>query len=67
VCAEIIGTEPVLLLDDVFSELDPDRGEALVAQLPAGQTLITTASEVPSAVHPERRLRVKDGRIEEGG
>jgi DNA replication and repair protein RecF len=67
VCADIIGTEPVLLLDDVFSELDPDRGEALVAQLPAGQTLITTASEVPSAVHPERRLRVKDGRIEEGG
>ena len=43
------------------------RGEALVAQLPSGQTLITTASEVPTAVHPERRLRVCDGRIEEGG
>lgn len=67
VCADIIGTEPVLLLDDVFSELDPDRGEALVAQLPPGQTLITTASGVPSAVHPERRLRVRDGHVEEGG
>jgi DNA replication and repair protein RecF len=67
VCADVVGTEPVLLLDDVFSELDPDRGEALVAQLPSGQTLITTASDVPSAVHPERRLRVRGGRIEEGG
>jgi DNA replication and repair protein RecF len=67
VCADVVGTEPVLLLDDVFSELDPDRGDALVAQLPAGQTLITTASTVPSVVHPERRLRVSDGRVEEGG
>lgn len=67
VCTDVVGTEPVLLLDDVFSELDPDRGEALVAQLPAGQTLITTASSVPVAVHPERRLRVHAGRIEEGG
>jgi DNA replication and repair protein RecF len=65
ICADVIGTEPVLLLDDVFSELDPDRGDALVAQLPAGQTLITTASSVPSTVHPERRLRVREGRIEE--
>jgi DNA replication and repair protein RecF len=67
VCADVVGTEPVLLLDDVFSELDPARGEALVAQLPGGQTLVTTASNVPSAVHPERRLRVREGRVEEGG
>ncbi|MGH9175936.1 MAG: DNA replication/repair protein RecF, partial [Vicinamibacterales bacterium] len=66
VCADVVGKNPVLLLDDVFSELDPERGEALVAQLPVGQTLITTASTVPSAVHPERRLRVRGGRIEEG-
>jgi DNA replication and repair protein RecF len=67
VCVDAAGTEPVLLLDDVFSELDPDRGDALVAQLPPGQTLITTASSVPGAVHPDQRLRVRDGRIEEGG
>jgi DNA replication and repair protein RecF len=67
VCAEAVGTEPVLLLDDVFSELDPDRGDALVGQLPVGQTLITTASSVPRGVHPERRLRVREGRVEEGG
>jgi len=65
VCAEVVGTEPVLLLDDVFSELDPARAEALVSELPAGQTLITTASTVPVSVHPDRRLRVREGRVEE--
>ena len=63
VVADVVGTEPVLLLDDVFSELDPTRAEALVAQLPAGQTLITTASAVPGSVHPERRLQVHDGHV----
>ncbi len=66
VCADVVGTEPVLLLDDVFSELDAGRGEALVAQLPAGQTLITTASSVPATVRPECRLRVRGGWVEEG-
>jgi DNA replication and repair protein RecF len=65
VCAEVVGTEPVLLLDDVFSELDPARAEALVAELPTGQTLITTASAVPGSVHPDRRLRVRAGHVEE--
>jgi DNA replication and repair protein RecF len=65
VVADVVGTEPVLLLDDVFSELDPTRAEALVAQLPAGQTLITTASVVPESVHPERRLQVHDGHVRE--
>lgn len=38
-----IGIAPLLLLDDVFSELDPGRAEALAGALPATQTLITTA------------------------
>lgn len=47
--SERVGTPPILLLDDVFSELDPDRSSALAAALPAGQTLITTAdrADVP--------------------
>ncbi len=65
VVADVTETEPVLLLDDVFSELDPARAEALVAELPAGQTLITTASAVPGSVRPERHLRVHGGRVEE--
>jgi DNA replication and repair protein RecF len=43
------GTPPVLLLDDVFSELDPGRGERLVELLPSGQVFVTSArqEEVP--------------------
>jgi DNA replication and repair protein RecF len=42
--ADMMGESPVLLLDDVFSELDPDRARALAKALPPGtQTLITSA------------------------
>lgn len=42
--AGAVGEAPVLLLDDVFSELDPQRGSALAKSLPSGtQTLITSA------------------------
>lgn len=64
VVAEVIGENPLLLLDDVFSELDAARATALVAQLPPGQTLITTAGVVPDTVEPERWLRVADGRVD---
>jgi len=64
--AELLGAAPVLLLDDVFSELDPERADALVSELPAGQTVITTAGGVPAAVHPERQVRVEHGRVEPG-
>jgi recombinational DNA repair ATPase RecF len=43
---------PLLLLDDVMSELDPDRRERLVERLArGGQTLITAADagSVPAA------------------
>lgn len=63
--ARLSGTAPVLLLDDVFSELDPQRADALVRLLPAGQTLLTTASGVPDGVAPERRLRVANGTVSE--
>ncbi|HXQ60207.1 MAG TPA: DNA replication/repair protein RecF [Acidimicrobiales bacterium] len=54
---------PVLLLDDVFSELDARRSASLVAQLPAGQVLLTTAVDPPSAVTPDRVVDVTDGRL----
>jgi DNA replication and repair protein RecF len=63
VVAEEAGSAPVLLLDDVFSELDPDRTEALLAHLPEGQALLTTAGPVPAGAHPERVVQVHDGRI----
>jgi DNA replication and repair protein RecF len=58
-----IDDEPVLLLDDVFSELDDHRGNALVARLTGGQTLVTTAGSLPPAVEPAMRLRIADGRV----
>ena len=53
-----LGTPPLLLLDDVFSELDPGRARRLVNELPPGQTLVTTASPLPEGVHPAMILDV---------
>jgi hypothetical protein len=36
----------------VFSELDPVRSDRLLGLLPTGQTLVSTASPLPSALHP---------------
>jgi DNA replication and repair protein RecF len=61
--AAVLDTPPLLLLDDVLSELDDDRAAGLLAHLPPGQTLITTATGLPSGTHPELVLRVADGSI----
>jgi len=53
-------TDPVVLLDDVFSELDDDRSRALVDLLPATQAILTTASAVPTGVVPGTVLRLSD-------
>lgn len=58
-----LGSPPVLLLDDVFSELDPVRAGALLAGLPDGQAILTTASGVPPGAKPEVSLRVADGAL----
>jgi DNA replication and repair protein RecF len=55
---------PLLLLDDVLSELDPDRRRVLVDQVEArGQTLITatTADTLPG--EPAQLLRVSPGAV----
>jgi DNA replication and repair protein RecF len=61
--AERVGVPPVLLLDDVFSELDAAHSHALVELLPRGQALLTTAGELPEGVAPERRLSLAGGKI----
>jgi DNA replication and repair protein RecF len=65
--AEAVGEPPVLLLDDVFSELDPERAAALTKALPAGaQTVITSArpDEVPV---PGSVWQVEPGELTFGG
>src|SRR3546814_16431540 len=63
VITDVTGSAPILLLDDVFSELDPDRSDALLANLPAGQTLLTSASGLPPKADPELILRISAGAI----
>ena len=63
VVTEAAEAPPVLLLDDVFSELDPQRCGALLEHLPAGQTVLTTAGGLPPGAHPELILRVADGGV----
>jgi DNA replication and repair protein RecF len=61
--SETTDSSPVLLLDDVFSELDPERSDALVRALPAGQTLLTTAGGLPPGIQPGQVVRVSGGTI----
>jgi DNA replication and repair protein RecF len=56
-------TPPVLLLDDVFSELDPLRAERLLVHLPPAQTLLTTTDALPSGARPDLVVRVRDGSL----
>jgi DNA replication and repair protein RecF len=57
---------PVLLLDDVFAELDDQRARALVEELPrdGAQVLLTTTTAAPPAVPVTARLRLDRGRVE---
>ena len=54
---------PILLLDDVFSELDPHRSAALAASLPGGQVFISAAGELPPDLAAATTITVSGGRI----
>lgn len=58
---ERLDATPILLLDDVFSELDPMRSDALIRSLPTGQTLLATAGVIPGAATVESRVVVEGG------
>ena len=59
--AERTGSTPVLVLDDVLSELDQRRARALLEHLPSGQVVITTAN-VLAGVRPARSRATHQGR-----
>jgi DNA replication and repair protein RecF len=65
VVTETTGAAPILLLDDVFSELDPHRSAALLASLPTCQAILTTAGVLPRGASPAATVRIEDGRIVE--
>ncbi len=61
------GQPPMMLIDDIFGELDPGRRNAFIGHLPADtQTLVTTThldwlQQLPADT---RVFRVADGRVE---
>jgi len=61
--SKAVGEIPILVLDDVLSELDPDRARALLNHFPVGQVLITTAAELPLGSHIGRSVRIQAGTI----
>jgi DNA replication and repair protein RecF len=59
------GDDPVLILDDVFAELDSDR-RAQLADLVAGAEQVLITAAVPDDVPPQlrgRRFTVADGQV----
>ena len=58
-----VGSAPVLVLDDVLSELDPRRCAALLHHLPPGQVVLTTAGTLPDAAHPDAIVRIEAGMV----
>lgn len=57
------GQSPLLLLDDVFSELDPERSRGVLGALQSEQTLLTTAGALPGDIDYSARFRVSAGRV----
>jgi DNA replication and repair protein RecF len=58
------GVPPLLLLDDVLSELDPGRRHALAARVAlTGQTLITSTTATALPVEPAQLLEVSPGAV----
>ncbi len=62
--AQTIGIEPMVLLDDVFSELDEGRAQRLVGCLPTAQTVITSATgHVPPGIEAHSQVHIHDGEV----
>jgi DNA replication and repair protein RecF len=62
--ADRTGVPPLLLLDDVLSELDPGRRRILAARVrSAGQALVTATDAAMLAAAPDQLLEVTPGTV----
>lgn len=65
VVGEVSGVQPLLLLDDVMSELDEGRREALASSVLAGSQAIVTTTNLayftPEMLEEARVVRIGDG------
>lgn len=59
--------KPILLLDEIFAELDPGRVDALAGCFHEfGQVFVTTADRPPAVMRENSRsFRIADGAVEE--
>jgi len=60
---ETVGAPPLLILDDVLSELDPERCTALLDGVPRGQVIITSATDLPPAAKADRTMIIEAGNL----
>ena len=63
------GDDPVLLLDDVFAELDSGRRDRLASLVSGAEQVLVTAAvpgDVPAALRGER-FSVADGAVTRAG
>jgi DNA replication and repair protein RecF len=58
-----VGSRPLLLLDDAFSELDEETASALVRELPEGQAVLTTAGPLPFGLAPAATRVLQQGEL----
>jgi DNA replication and repair protein RecF len=58
-----VGSRPLLLLDDAFSELDETTANALVQELPEGQAVLTTAGPLPAGLEPALTRYLREGEL----
>ena len=64
--AERRGGVPLLLLDDVLSELDPARRRILAARVASvGQALVTATDAAMLPAAPDQLLEVSPGKVRE--
>ena len=62
--AQKINDSPLILLDDVFSELDEGRSKRLVECLPSAQIILTSATgTIPVGINPGKILKVLNGNV----
>ncbi|MYG94853.1 MAG: DNA replication/repair protein RecF [Acidimicrobiia bacterium] len=61
--AEVTGEAPLLLLDDVFSELDEERIRGVLATLVAEQTLLTATGKLPVDLAYDACFKVRAGEV----
>lgn len=68
VLTDLLEDAPVVLLDDVFSELDDGRARRLVDCLPVAQTILTSATgTVPAGIVAGLHLEVHNGSVTDIG